>query len=71
MSRTELVILVADRLAERNMTQKELAQMTGLRPAAISEICNNQRTTINRDHLTKIAEALGIEDVRQLIDFRK
>lgn len=66
----ELVILITDRLAERNMTQKELAEITGIRPAAISELCNNQRTSINRDHLTKIAEALEIEDVRQLIDLR-
>lgn len=67
----ELVILVSERLAERNMTQKQLAELTGLRPAAISEICNNQRTTINRAHLTKIADALGIEDIRELIELRR
>lgn len=66
----KLVILVTERLAERGMTQKELAAITGIRPAAISEICNNQRTTINRDHLTKIAEALGIEDVREMLELR-
>lgn len=67
----ELVILVADRLAERNMTQKELAKITGIRPATISELCKNQRTSINRDHITKIAEALGIEDVRDIIELRR
>lgn len=67
----ELVILLKDRLAERDMTQRELVKLTGLRQAAVSEICNNQRTTINRDHITKIAEALEIEDIRQLIRLRK
>ena len=67
----KLVILVAERLAERNMTQKELAEITGIRPAAISEICNNQRSSINRDHLTKIAEALEIEDIREIVNLRK
>lgn len=67
----ELVLLVADRLAERNMTRKELAEITKIRPASISEICNNQRISINREHLIKIAEALEIEDVRDLIELRK
>jgi transcriptional regulator with XRE-family HTH domain len=66
----ELYILVADALKSRNMTRAKLAELTGIRPAAISEICGNQRTTINRDHLTKIADALGITDIRELIELR-
>ena len=66
----EIVVLVNERLKERGWTQKQLAEATGIRPAAISEICNNQRTTINREHLTKIADALGITDIRELIQLR-
>lgn len=65
----KLVIKLTDILAERHMTQRELAAITGIRPAAISELANNMRTSINRDHLEKIAEALGIEDVRDIIEF--
>lgn len=54
-------------LKERNITQKELAEITGIRPAAISELYNNQRKSINREHIEKIAEALKINDISQII----
>jgi putative transcriptional regulator len=58
-------------LAEKGITQKQLAEMTGIRPAAISELYNNQRKTINKEHLSKIAEALGINDISQLLTIKK
>lgn len=57
-------------LEERNMTQKELAKLTGIRPAGISELCSNQRISFNRKHIDKIAEVLNITDVRELFEFR-
>ncbi len=63
-----IVIKLDKVLAERNKTQKELAELTGIRPAAISELYNNQRKSINKEHLEKIADALEIEDIRELID---
>lgn len=65
-----LYVKVSDILAERNITRSALAEMTGLRPNIISEICNNQRTTINREHIARIAKALGITDVSELIELR-
>ncbi|WP_270172593.1 helix-turn-helix domain-containing protein [Paenibacillus sp. SYP-B4298] len=53
------------------MTQKQLSELTGIRPAAISEICNNQRTSINREHIEKIAHCLDIQDIRDLIRLEK
>ncbi|WP_423410238.1 helix-turn-helix domain-containing protein [Heyndrickxia sp. MSNUG] len=62
------ILITLDKvLAEKNKTQKELAEITGIRPAAISELYNNQRKSINKEHLEKIADALGIEDIRELI----
>jgi transcriptional regulator with XRE-family HTH domain len=58
-------------LKEKGMTQKQLADITKIRPAGISELCNNQRTGINREHLEKIATALNIQDINELIEFRK
>ncbi|MGF9913758.1 helix-turn-helix transcriptional regulator [Paenibacillus ehimensis] len=67
----ELYVRLQELLKERNMTQKELAEATGLRPTTISELCNNVRSTINREHLVKVAEILGICDIKELIELRK
>jgi DNA-binding Xre family transcriptional regulator len=58
-------------LDERKITQKQLSKMTEIRAAAISELCNNQRTTINKEHLSKIADALDIVDIGELIELKK
>ena len=54
-------------LVERNITQKDLAAATGLRQNTISELCNESRTTINKEQLGKIAEALQITDAGELL----
>lgn len=67
----ELYVRLNEILQERDMTQKRLSDITGLRPATISEICNNQRTTLNRDHLVKIISALNIKEINDLITIKK
>jgi transcriptional regulator with XRE-family HTH domain len=54
-------------LKKRGMTQKELAELTGIRPAAISQITRGFVDRLNLDHIARIANALGIEDIRELI----
>jgi putative transcriptional regulator len=63
----KLRIKLDEVLKDRNMSQKELARLTGIRPAAISELYNNQRKSINREHIEKIAAALDISDISELI----
>lgn len=58
-------------LEERNITQKHLASMSGIRESTISDIVRGTRTVINFEHLSKIAEALDITDISKLIDFEK
>ena len=58
-------------LEERNITQKYLASMSGIRESTISDIVRGTRTVINFEHLSKIAEALDITDISKLIDFEK
>ncbi|TKI53593.1 helix-turn-helix transcriptional regulator [Lysinibacillus mangiferihumi] len=58
-------------LEERNMTQGELVKMTGLRQAVVSELVNNQRMSLKKEHITKICEALNIkriEDILELVE---
>ncbi|AXN39878.1 helix-turn-helix domain-containing protein [Peribacillus butanolivorans] len=65
-----LYVKLAEILEERNITRTALAEITGLRPNVISEICNNQRTTVNREHLARIAKALEITDISRLLELR-
>lgn len=61
-----IVVRLKEVLKEKGVTQKELATMTGIRPAAISELANNLRTTINREHVELIIEALEINRIEEL-----
>lgn len=57
---------VKELLEERNITQKKLAQISGIRESTISDIVRGTRTVINFEHLSKIAEALEIDNISQL-----
>lgn len=62
-------IYLKDVLKRKGVSQKELAEMTGIRPAAISELANNMRSSINREHIEIIAEALNLQRLDELIRF--
>ncbi len=67
----EIEVKLKHLLAERKMKQVELSNLTGLTQRTISELVNNQTERIPKNSLCKIAEALEIEDIRELIDFKK
>jgi hypothetical protein len=50
-----------------NVTGKQLAEITGLREADISEISNNQRTTLNKEKLCILATAAKM-DISELLE---
>ncbi|MCH1641798.1 helix-turn-helix transcriptional regulator [Paenibacillus timonensis] len=56
-------------LKERGITQMELSERAGVAQARISKLCSPDRQEVNLEMLAKIAHALGITDIRQLIDF--
>ncbi|SFF40242.1 putative transcriptional regulator [Paenibacillus algorifonticola] len=56
-----VVVKLKNILTERNMSQRELARLTGLRPNTISHLCSNE---VDRVHLSKfevICKALDIQ----------
>lgn len=53
-------------LADRGMTQAELAARTGIRPSTICAICCNSCTFLKLEHIDKICSVLGCE-VQDLI----
>ena len=67
MIKLKLKVQLKQILKEKNMTQKELAEKTGLKPSVISEIANNQRSAINRNYIELIAAALEITDIKEIL----
>lgn len=65
----QVKLKVKEILEERKITQKKLAEVSGIRESTISDIVRGARTVIKFEHLSKIAEALEITDIRELIDF--
>lgn len=61
-------VKIKDVLADRGLTQKDLAEMTGIRAAAISEMAQGTRTVINKVHLSKIMDALGITRLEDILE---
>ncbi|MDY8024215.1 helix-turn-helix transcriptional regulator [Paenibacillus polymyxa] len=54
-------------MAQRGITQTQLSELSGVRQAAISEMSRNIREQINLKTLVKIADALEIDDISELI----
>jgi putative transcriptional regulator len=62
-------IKLKDLLKERNIEQKKLAEMTGLTERTISELVNNKVKRVPKDALEKIANALEIDKMSDLLIF--
>ncbi|PZT54340.1 MULTISPECIES: helix-turn-helix domain-containing protein [Paenibacillus] len=58
-------------LKQRNLTQKQLESMSGVSQARISKLAKADRQEVNLDMLTKIAAALDIKDISELIQFEE
>ena len=53
------------------MTQKELSELTGIREGTISSIARASKRSISYEYLVKIANALNITDINELMTFKK
>lgn len=69
MMNVRLKLNFSQLLKERGLTQKELSDMTGIRPAAISALARGYVERLTIDHLERIANALEIKDVNELVTF--
>ncbi|MDZ5473272.1 helix-turn-helix transcriptional regulator [Bacillus sp. 31A1R] len=54
-------------LRDRGMNQKDLCELSGLRPTTVSEMVRGVRTSVNLKHLETIMNSLDIEDFNQII----
>jgi transcriptional regulator with XRE-family HTH domain len=63
-----LEVTLKEVLKENNLTQKNLSELTGIREAAISELSNKKRGSINIKHLETIINRLNINDITKIIN---
>ncbi|MEB6069980.1 MULTISPECIES: helix-turn-helix domain-containing protein [Enterococcus] len=64
-------ILINDLLAERNMSLRELARISGIEPSNLSNLANGKRKKIYLEHIERIADALEIEDISKIIKLER
>lgn len=64
----KVVVKIPQLLKEREMSLRELSRLADVRHAALSELSNGKRSNINFAHIEKIAEALGISDIREILE---
>ncbi|MEV5029599.1 helix-turn-helix domain-containing protein [Paenibacillus sp. LPE1-1-1.1] len=64
----KVVINIKSLAKNRGISLRELSRITDIRHAALSELCNQKRENINFSHIEKIADALNISDLRDIID---
>ncbi|MBP1991887.1 helix-turn-helix domain-containing protein [Paenibacillus eucommiae] len=64
----KVVIKISELTKNKKITLRELSRLADVRHAALSELSNGKRENINFSHIEKIAEALNISDIRDIID---
>jgi DNA-binding Xre family transcriptional regulator len=67
----EIEVKLQRLLLDHKMTYQELSKKTGLNLRTISDLTNNKMERIPRKVICKIAEVFEIEDIREIIDFKK
>ncbi|MDH6429566.1 transcriptional regulator [Paenibacillus odorifer] len=63
-----VIVKISELTKKRKISLRELSRISDVRHAALSELANGKRENINFSHIGKIAEALNIEDIREIID---
>ncbi|MEC0131253.1 MULTISPECIES: helix-turn-helix domain-containing protein [Paenibacillus] len=63
-----VIVKILELTKKHKISLRELSRISDVRHAALSELANGKRENINFSHIGKIAEALNIEDIREIID---
>jgi len=64
----KIVIKISELSKQKGISLRELSRLSDVRHSALSELSNGKRTSIHFSHIEKIADALGISDIREIID---
>ena len=60
-------LLINDLLAERSMSLRELARLSGIEPSNLSNLANGKRERIYLEHIERIADALEITAISKIM----
>ncbi|MEK3718740.1 helix-turn-helix domain-containing protein [Paenibacillus sp. FSL R7-0333] len=63
-----IVVKIAELTKKHKISMRELSRLSDVRHAALSELANGKRESISFSHIVRIAEALNIQDIREIID---
>ncbi|MNE79044.1 helix-turn-helix protein [compost metagenome] len=64
----KVIIKIGELAKKHKISLRELSKLSDVRHAALSELSNGKRENINFNHIEKIAEALNISDIREIIE---
>lgn len=62
-------IIFNELLSRYDLSINQLHLFTGIRRATLSEIANGKRQRIQLEHIDKIANALCIKDINEIVTF--
>lgn len=63
----QLVIHIRDLTQKHNISLRELSRQTDIDIARLSELASGKRKRVNIDYVVRIAEALNISDIREIL----
>ncbi|WHY66768.1 helix-turn-helix domain-containing protein [Neobacillus sp. SuZ13] len=66
--RKKVVVKIHSLLSNLDISMRELSRITGVRLEALIELANQKRQNINFSHIEQIAEALCIDDIREIVE---
>lgn len=64
----KVVVKISALTKKHNISLRGLSLMSDVRHAALSELANGKRERIDFGHIERIADALNITDIREIID---
>jgi transcriptional regulator with XRE-family HTH domain len=67
----KVIVKISNLAKSHDLTFEQLSEITGVRAAALNELANGKRQRIQFDHIQRIAEALNITDIREIIDLEE
>lgn len=66
-----LILKLSEHMEEKRINARQLSVMTGIRWNTIDDMAKNKAKHWSPENLEKVMEALGIEDINALIEYKK